>query len=284
MLLPRDGSDRYAGRMGDLTPFAPWLARWDLTPDGESFQTRYARNWLLPVLQRGAPAILKIATSQEEIDGAALMAWWAGGGAARVLALEADALLLERLPARLSLVAMAQDGLDEDALRILCAVADDLHAPRGRPAPRSLYPLDRWFRALAPAAAAHGGVLKDSLQAANSLLADPREIAVLHGDLHHENVLDGADRGWLVIDPKGVLGERAYDYAAMLCNPHEAGGPRPGRIARQATLVADAARVDAQRLLHWLLAHAGVSAAWCMADGFDPGPALATAESAKALL
>jgi streptomycin 6-kinase len=270
--------------MGDLTPFALWLARWDLTPDGEAFQTRYARNWLLPVLQRGAPAMLKIATSQVEIDGAAVMAWWAGGGAARVLALERDALLLERLPARRSLVAMAQGGLDEEALQILCAVADDLHTPRDAPPPRSLRPLDRWLQALTPAAAGHGGVLKASLETANLLLAQPREIAVLHGDLHHENVLDGGDRGWLVIDPKGVLGERAYDYAAMLCNPHETGGPKPGRIPRQVAVVAEAARLEPRRLLHWLLAHAGVSAAWCMADGFDPGPALATAEAARQAL
>jgi streptomycin 6-kinase len=270
--------------MGDLTPFAPWLARWDLTPDGEPFQTRYARNWLLPVLQRDMPAMLKIATSQEEIDGAAVMAWWAGSGAARVLALERDALLLERLPAQRSLVAMAQGGLDEDALRILCGVADDLHALRDSPPPPSLRPLDRWLRALAPAAGAHGGVLNASLEVANSLLAEPREVAVLHGDLHHENVLDGGDRGWLVIDPKGVLGERGYDYAAMLCNPHEAGGPKPGRIPRQVAVVAVTARLDPRRLLQWLLAHAGASAAWCMADGFDPGPALATAEVAQQAL
>ncbi|WP_329639661.1 aminoglycoside phosphotransferase family protein [Phenylobacterium sp.] len=267
-----------------MTPFAPWLARWDLTPDGEPFQTRYARNWLLPVFWRDAPAMLKIATSQAEIDGAATMAWWAGGGAARVLAFERDALLLERLPARRSLVAMAQDGLDEDALRILCTVADDLHAPRDAPPPRSLHPLDGWLRALAPAAAAHGGVLNASLHATNLLLAQPREVAVLHGDLHHENVLDGDDRGWLAIDPKGVLGERAYDYAAMLCNPHEAGGPKPGRIPRQVAVVAEAARLEPRRLLHWLLAHAGASAAWCMSDGFDPGPALATAEAARQAL
>jgi len=270
--------------MTDLTPFAPWLDRWGLTPDGEPFVTRYTKSHLLPVRQGEAAAMLKIATSAEEIRGGALMAWWDGEGAARVLAREAEALLLERLPAARSLAAMARDGQDDQATRILCAVAHALHAPRPEPMPSSLRPLDVWLRALAPAAAAHGGVLAASLEAATSLLADPQDIVVLHGDLHHENVLDGGDRGWLVIDPKGVLGERTYEFATTIINPDAEMAFRPGRICRQAGVVAEAARVEPRRLMRWLLAHAGVSAAWCMADGFDPTDALALAEIAKAEL
>jgi streptomycin 6-kinase len=201
-----------------------------------------------------------------------------------VLAWEGDALLLERLPARRCLADMARAGGDEEAMRILCAVGDRLHAPRARPLPESLIPLARWFRALAPAAAAHGGIYGVSLAAAEALLADPRDVCLLHGDLHHENVLDGGERGWLLIDPKGLLGERAYEYATTLCNPDEALALSPGRLARQADVVAQAARLDRGRLLRWTLAHAGVSAAWCMTDGFDPAPALALAEIAKALV
>jgi streptomycin 6-kinase len=270
--------------MGDLTPFAPWLDRWDLTPDGEPFTTRYARNHLLPVRQGDALAMLKIAVSKDEIDGGALMAWWAGEGAARVLAREDHALLLERLPAKRSLSAMARNGQDDEATRILCHVAEALHAPRAQPPPRTLYPLDVWLRALAPAAATHGGILTASLEAATALLADPREVAVLHGDLHHENVLDGGERGWLVIDPKGVLGERTYEFATTIINPDAETAFRPGRIARQAGVVAEAAQVEPHRLMRWLLAHAGASAAWCMQDGFDPADALALAEIARAEL
>jgi streptomycin 6-kinase len=270
--------------MGDPTPFAPWLHRWGLTPDGEPFTTRYAKNDLLPVRQGPQAAMLKIARSQHEIDGGALMAWWAGEGAARVLAREGEALLLERLPAQRSLAAMARDGQDDEATRILCTVAGALHAPRAAPTPQSLYPLDVWLRALAPAAATHGGVLGASLEAATTLLAQPREVAVLHGDLHHENVLDGGDRGWLVIDPKGVLGERTYEFATTIMNPDAETAFRPGRIARQAAVVAEAARLEPQRVMRWLLAHAGASAAWCMQDGFDPAAALKIAEIAKAEL
>jgi streptomycin 6-kinase len=40
--------------------------------------------------------MLKVAFNQEEREGSALMAWWNGDGAARVLAHDAEALLLER--------------------------------------------------------------------------------------------------------------------------------------------------------------------------------------------
>jgi len=43
---------------------------------------------------------------------------------------------------------------------------------------------------------------------------------VLHGDLHHENILLGKD-GWKALDPKGVIGEPAYDVGAFLTNPPE---------------------------------------------------------------
>jgi streptomycin 6-kinase len=270
--------------MGDLTPFAPWLDRWGLTPDGEPFVTRYAKNHLLAVRQGGQPAMLKIAVSKDEIDGGALMAWWAGEGAARVLAREDAALLLERLPAVRSLAAMTRDGQDDEATRILCTVAEALHAPRSAPAPQTLYPLDVWLRALAPAAAVHGGVLTASLEAATALLADRRDVVVLHGDLHHENVLDGGERGWLVIDPKGVVGERTYEFATTIINPDAETAFRPGRIGRQAGVVAEAARLEPRRVMRWLLAHAGASAAWCMKDGFDPTDALALAEIARAEL
>jgi streptomycin 6-kinase len=261
-----------------------WLDRWALIPDGEPFLTPHAKNWLLPVRREGQAAMLKLATSAEEIAGAELMDWWAGDGAARVLVREGAALLLERLPAKRSLVAMAAAGEDLEALRILCAVAERLHQPRGRLAPESLRPLAVWLRALTEAAENHGGLFRTSLDALRELSAEPVEAAVLHGDLHHQNVLDGGERGWLVIDPKGVWGDRGYDYAAMLCNPHGDTPPTTAQMARQVEVVADSARLERGRLLRWLLVHAGASAVWCIQDGFDPKPALAVAEVAAGLV
>jgi streptomycin 6-kinase len=244
--------------------FGIHLARWDLVPDGEPIET--PSSLLLAVRHNGRPAMLKIAREEEERRGGALMAWWEGDGAAKVLARHGDALLLERATGSRSLAAMAAAGQDDDASRILCAVARRLHAPRSTPLPE-LVPLAHWFEALSPAARTHGGLLAAADATARTLLAEPRDVVVLHGDIHHGNVLDGGERGWLAIDPKGLSGERTFDFVNILRNPDAATALQPGRFDRQAALLADAATIDRHRLLQWTLAFAGLSAAWHLADG-----------------
>ena len=41
------------------------------------------------------------------------------------------------------------------------------------------------------------------------LCESQRDVRLLHGDLHHDNVLLDAGRGCLAIDPTGVTGEVA---------------------------------------------------------------------------
>jgi streptomycin 6-kinase len=261
--------------------FEPWFARWSLEADGEPFVTPFGSR-LVPVRRAGAPAMLKIAGGPEERDGGAVMAWWNGDGAARVLAIDGDALLMERAVGGRTLASLVVDGRDDEATLALCQVAETLHQPRFGTPPDTLKPLPLWFRALAPSADAEGGVLRQSLAAARDLLAKPEPARVLHGDLHHENVLDFGDRGWLAIDPKGLVGERGFDYANLFCNPWPA-AIDPGRFDRRLGLVADAASLDPMRLRRWILAYAGLSAAWTLqssmpADG--PWRALRIAEIA----
>lgn len=261
--------------------FDAYLGRWRLTPDGEPIVTLSSA--LLPVRRGGVPAMLKIARHAEERAGARLMAWWEGDGAARVLEHDEDALLMERALGTGSLVAMARGGRDDEASRILCACAARLHAPRDRPPPE-LVPLARWFRSLEPAAAVHGGILATAHAAARELLGAPREVTVLHGDIHHGNVLDFGARGWLAIDPKGLVGERGFDFANLFCNPDLQTAAAPGRLARRVEVVAAAAGLERGRLLRWILAYAGLSAAWSLEDGDAPELALAVAEIAAAEL
>jgi streptomycin 6-kinase len=258
--------------------FDPYLDRWNLTPDGEPIAT--ATNLLLPVRHDGTPAMLKIATDEEERRGAETMVWWAGEGAARVLAHDGNALLMERATGERSLADMARSGRDDEAMRILCAAASWLHTPRSRPLPLSLVPLETWFRELEPVAARYGGILTPASETARALLAEPREIVVLHGDIHHGNVLDFGPRGWLAIDPKGLLGERTFDFVNLLRNPDDETALAPGRFARQASVIAEAAGLDRVRLLRWTLAFSGLSAAWILEDGDEPVLDVAIAEVA----
>jgi streptomycin 6-kinase len=197
------------------------------------------------------------------------MEWWAGDGAARVLALEGDAILLERAMGPASLAVMARDGQDDAAAAILCQVAAGLHAPRDRPLLDSLAPLPIWFRELDPAASARGGIFVKSAAVARELLGDPRDVVVLHGDLHHGNVLDAGERGWIAIDPKGLIGERGFDFANIFHNPTKAIALAPGRLARRIGIVAALAGLERVRLIKWILAYSGLSAVWSLECGED---------------
>ncbi|EYB66651.1 streptomycin 3-kinase [Deinococcus phoenicis] len=265
--------------------FDLYLQRWHLSPDGEPVHTHSSD--LLPVRWRGEAAMLKIPREAEERRGGLLMRWWQGEGAARVLAHEesSGALLLERVTGPRSLVRMVRAGQDDEASRVLCGVTARLHVPRPQPLPE-LAPLERWFQALEAASRQHGGIFVEAADTARHLLEAPREVGVLHGDLHHENVLDGGERGWLAIDPHSLLGERGFDYANLFCNPDLTVATRPGRLARQVQVVGEAAGLERARLLQWVIAYAGLSAAWWLEDGShdEAQPVLEVARIAAAEL
>lgn len=246
--------------------FQPWLDRWGLEPDGEPFETPYTRSRLLPVRRAGVPAMLKIAVAAEEIRGAALMEWWNGVGAAKVLARDGEALLLEHAMGSRSLLAMAETGNDDEASRIICRATRALHTAPDRESPADLVPLDAWFAAL-KARSGDGGTFTLAWRVAAELLAQPQDVAVLHGDMHHYNVLDFGLRGWLAIDPKGLVGERGYDFANIARNPNAEMIAIPERLPRQIAVIAQAADLEPRRLLCWTLAHAALSAAWCAEEG-----------------
>jgi streptomycin 6-kinase len=173
--------------------FSAYLKRWKLTPVGTAVVTPTSR--LLPVRWGEAPAMLKIAVVDEERLGSRLMVWWNGQGAARVLAHAGDAILMERAEDAASLADVARRGRDDEASRILCAVLKRLHALRGEP-PLPLPDLTQWFKPLGRAAETQGGILRVAAAAASCLLAAQRDVTVLHGDMHHHNVLRFGARGW----------------------------------------------------------------------------------------
>lgn len=243
--------------------FGKYLRKWNLTANGPPVMTPTSA--LLPVLLGDMPAMLKVAILDEEKLGNQLMIWWNGGGAACVLAHAEDAILMERAEEGISLADIAREGRDDHASRIMCAVLRQLHAPRVHSAP-ALPPLTKWFEPLGRAGVVRGGILRVAAATASNLLTAQHDIVVLHGDMHHSNVLRFASRGWLAIDPKGLVGERGFDHANIFCNPDNQIATMPGRLGRQIRVVAEAADLEPNRLLSWVLAWAGLSAAFSLED------------------
>jgi streptomycin 6-kinase len=199
------------------------LERCGLTPDGEPIITPTSS--LLPVRGARVPGMLKISVLDEERCGGRLMHWWCGHGAARVLAPSDDAILMERAEQALGLVDRARHSGDAEASRTICAVLAQLHVHRAMPPPARL-PLAAWFDALPRVAEAQGGILGVAATMASTLLTAQQDVGPPHGDMHHGNVLHFGQRGWLAIDPKGLIGERTFDYATSSATPTTSWRPR----------------------------------------------------------
>jgi streptomycin 6-kinase len=261
--------------------FERYLDAWRLVPDGAPAFTRGSA--LLPVRRGAERGMLKIALHAEEKSGAALMAWWDGDGAARVLASDGTAILLERADNQTSLVQLSADGADDKAVAILCATIARLHAPRSK-SPPPLTPLTRWFRDLLTMEDCSCPVVRHAAETTRELLDTTQDVVILHGDIHHGNVLHFGRRGWLAIDPKGLSGERGFDYANIFCNPDHRTATSRARFRHRLGLIAEAAALDPVRLNKWVLAWAALSTQWHRADDSPPETSLAVARLAAAEL
>ena len=101
------------------------------------------------------------------------------------------------------------------------------------------------------------------------LSASMEEPVLLHGDLHHDNILAAEREPWLAIDPKGVVGEAVYETGAWLRNPMPQllDTPYPGRIlARRIDQFSEQLGFDRARIRDWAFAQAMLSAWWSMED------------------
>jgi streptomycin 6-kinase len=239
---------------------------WELTDDGEVLKTH--SSLLQPVIYKGIKAILKVPMCFEERRGSALMACWDGEGAAKVFEHDDNSLLMERAVGTNSLKQMVMNGEEDKANKIICSVAAKLHNAACKQIAK-LVPLPVWFTDLKPAADKYGGVFTQCSSIAHYLLNNPADISVLHGDIHYDNILDSGTAGWVAIDPKALLGEKGFDFANLFCNPDTKTATSPDRLSKQVKLVAAEAGLDAKRLLQWIAAWCGLSAAWTLIDGED---------------
>jgi streptomycin 6-kinase len=106
------------------------------------------------------------------------------------------------------------------------------------------------------------------------LVAEAGEPLLLHGDFHQGNVLAGERMKWLAIDPKPLVGERAYDLAWLVRDRLDtlAGSPGPASATRRRLgRLADALEVDQDRLRGWSLFRAVEAGLWCLAVGDRQG-------------
>ncbi|MBC7761666.1 MAG: hypothetical protein H7201_07690 [Candidatus Saccharibacteria bacterium] len=159
---------------------------------------------------------------------------------------------------------MSQTGLDDEVTYILSATIPSLHfASATSAAPAGVVPLPQRFHDLigADAARLRAGSMARAAAMARELLkaSDTEGQVVIHGDVHHGNVLD-FDGRWLAIDPKGLSGHRAFDYANIFCNP--TADLALCRFHRRLAIVSEHSGLDVDVVRSWVIAWCALSVTW----------------------
>lgn len=208
----------------------------------------------------GTSAVLKLQLPGVQDGAAAVLRAAAGDGYVRVLGWDAPrgALLTERLgeslwEARRDLAGQAR------VIVSLLRRAWRVPLPVGRPFESKALGLRQILADLGPR---YGGAASAALELAadyaGSLVAGEHGEVVCHGDPHAGNVLRRAD-GWVLIDPDGFIGERAFDLGVVLRDAclefAEAEAARPGAgvalLRDGSRLLAELGGADADRVWRW---------------------------------
>jgi streptomycin 6-kinase len=242
---------------------------WGLAPDGDDFRHGF-HAVVLPVTAAGTRCVLKVSWPASSIaeEELALTAW-AGRGAVQVLRSDVarGVLLLERLDATTSLMSLPIFTAASEAARLLKAMS--IAAPSGvRTAAEDAEAIRARLRA-------SGGLIDISMINVGlsllDVLSDGAEAALVHGDLHYENVLRGERSPWLAVDPKPVVGDPERGIAELLFT-------RVDELGNDATVrdllrvVIDAGKLDATRAAAWAFVRTVDYWVWAAANGLTVDP------------
>lgn len=228
-----------------------------------SFVTRDNQSLILKVIKQ----------ENDEWRAGEVLNAFADNGVPRVFEHSGGAMLLERLQPGNSLADLSRSGGDEEATEILASVIEKM-TPAATP---DGYPkVQDWGKGFERyLATGDERIPRRLVDAAQRVFADlsasQSQTRLLHGDLHHYNVLFDSQRGWLAIDPKGVIGEVEYEIGAILRNPVEQPELFLSRstIERRIEQLTVRLKLNRERVVAWAFAQAVLSAIWEIEDGFE---------------
>lgn len=271
----RDGVRWLAG----LPELIDEVARdWELTV-GAPYPLSF--HWVTPVIRAdGSAAVLKLGVPGGHLSAQAeALRAYGGHGAVRLLGHDPErgALLLEHADPGSPAAALVP-GADADATAALVRVGRRLHRipPAGCTLPELAEEAES-FSAHLRRFPGDEPVPRRLVERAGALFgelcASAPDHLVLHGDLHHDNVLRAGREPWLAIDPHGVVGDPGYDCGAMLYNPdpwrreEDLLSLVPARIEQ----LADGFGIPVERVTAWGFVMGVLSEVWTAQGGGMPG-------------
>jgi streptomycin 6-kinase len=275
----------WLGRLPAL--IADCARRWSLTVSPPFVPLSY--NYVAPaVCADGTDVVLKVGfPGRELLAEIEALRLFDGHGIVQLLEADPDwgAMVLERLKPGTPLALVTDD---EEATSIAAGVMSRLWRPLP---PEHPFPTTaRWAAGMERLRAHFDGgtgpfpaaLVEQAETLFAALLGSMAEPVLLHGDLHHENIVTAEREAWLALDPKGLAGEPAYEVGALLRNqlPEPFDAAQWTRLlARRIEQLAEELGLDRARLRGWGLAQAVLSAWWSIEDhGYGWEGAIACAE------
>ena len=242
-------------------------------------------------VRAGERVVLKL-TKQgvDEARSGEVLKVFDGDGAVRVLEAETGAVLLERLEPGEQLVNLAKRD-DDEATRILAQLIERLahHQP-----PAECPTVADWARGFYRYLESEDQhlsreLVREAQDLYLELTATQTTPMLLHGDLQHYNVLFDRNRGWVAIDPKGVVGELEYELTALLRNPVELPElfANAATVKRRLEILTAQLNLNYSRALNWSYSQSVLSAIWDIEDGYEftpKSPSLLLAQTLRPML
>lgn len=244
-------------------------------------------NYVAPVLRKnGIPAVIKIGFPQDPEFQTEIRALTIFNGEGMAQLLEVDAensiILIEQVNPGQPLSTL-QD--DDQATKILAQVMQKLWKPL--PPNHGFITLEEWSSAIPELRKQFQGttgpiptyLIDTAEQVFPKLINSADTLVLVHGDLHHDNVLASDRVGWLAIDPKGIAAEPAYEVAAMIRNPYEklkdmSNHELESLLRRRIQILSAELKLNPTRIYQWCLVQTILSAVWNV--GTSKGPEHAT--------
>ena len=259
--------------------------RWSLKL-GQPF-ANLSYNLVIPAVgSDGAELVLKLGVPCPELlNEAAALDLFQGIGAVRLLDHDAarGILLMERVVPGTPIYEMQSDP---EATRTAASLMRKLWRPAS---PNHRLPtLAVWFRAFERLRDSFGGgtgpfpaqLIDKTERTFAELNASTDSNVILHGDLHHENILLSAQRGWLAIDPKGICGDPGYDVGPFMLNQLPAAVSESATIEileQRLSIFSAELDIAGKRLAQWSFCHAVLSGLWDWEESAEWRPTMSLA-------
>lgn len=234
-------------------------------------------NYVAPATtQDGRNVVLKISFPENQAFPFEVEAldFYSGDGAIEVLKedIKNGVILLEKAEPGTRL----RDISDEEQIRIASDVMKRLHKPVSESTASHFPTISDWAKAFDryrdKFSKSPGPVPQWMFDKAEEIFEEfpkaKNEHVLLHGDLHSDNILSSS-RGWLAIDPKGVIGEREFELGTYLRNPlydYPKGSDYEELEKARILQFAEGLGFDKDRILSWAFANAVISLLWFIED------------------